>query len=185
MILTSTSSPRRSFCSFLLIAATFMTACRSMTPSQFATNTPRFEPLAFFEGATHSWAVIENRRGNPTSRFRADLRGTRDGDTLAIEQNFTFDDGRKQQRRWRIRRIDEHHYEATANDVVGVSKGEAWGNVFRWSYSTAGHRAGFRDDLHFHLWMYLMEDGQTLINRVTITKFGIVVARTTEYFRRG
>ncbi|MDP9194468.1 MAG: DUF3833 domain-containing protein [Acidobacteriota bacterium] len=156
-----------------------------MAPAQFAANRPSFEPLTFFEGPTHSWAVIENRRGDPTSQFRADLVGRREGDEIAIEQNFTFAGGRREQRLWRIRRIDGHHYEATANDVVGVSRGEAWGNVFRWSYTTAGSRRGWIDDLHYDLWMYLMEDGETLINRVTITKLGIVVARTTEYFRRG
>ena len=34
-------------------------------------------------------------------------------------------------------------------------------------------------------WMYLADDGDTMINRVIISKLGIVVAETTEYFRRG
>lgn len=155
-----------------------------MAPADFATNSPAFDPLAFFDGRTHSWAVIENRRGDPTSQFRADLHGRRDGDTLVIEQNFTFAGGRRQTRTWRIRRLDAHRYEATANDVVGVSRGEAWGNAFRWRYTTEGKRAWFVDDLDYSLWMYLMEDGRTLINRVTISKFGVVVAQTTEQFVR-
>lgn len=155
-----------------------------MSPADFAANSPKLDPLAFFDGATRSWAVIENRRGNPTSEFRADLVGTRDGNELVIEQNFTFEGNRTQTRVWRIRRISEQQFEATADDVVGISRGEMRGNVVRWHYTTEGKRAWFIDDLDFSLWMYLMEDGETLVNRVTITKFGIVVARTTEQFHR-
>lgn len=168
-----------------MLSAAFFSGCRSMQPSQFAGSTPQLDPMAFFEGPTRSWAVIENRRGDPTSQFRAELVGRREGDVLHVTQNFTFAGGRTQERLWQFRRVDANRYEATANDVVGTARGEAWGNVFRWSYRTAGSRRGFIDDLDYDLWMYLMEDGETLINRVTITKFGVVVARTTEYFRRG
>ncbi|HEX8618452.1 MAG TPA: DUF3833 family protein [Thermoanaerobaculia bacterium] len=167
-----------------LIVLLAVTGCRSMTPSQLAATTPALDPLQYFEGATRSWGVIENRRGDPMSQFRADLVGHRDGDELTIEQRFTFADDRRETRHWRIRRVAPNRYEATANDVVGVSIGEARGNTFHWSYVTAGTRAGFIDDLRYELWMYLMEDGRTLINRVTITKFGVVVARTTERFQR-
>ncbi|HEX8252880.1 MAG TPA: DUF3833 family protein [Thermoanaerobaculia bacterium] len=168
----------------LLMFTLFSTACRSMTPSELAATKPAFDPLQYFDGATHSWGVIENRRGNPVSQFNADLTGRRAGDELTIEQRFTFENDRRETRHWRIRRFGPNRYEATANDVVGVSKGEARGNTFHWSYVVEGERAGFIDDLRYELWMYLMDDGQTLINRVTITKFGIVVARTTERFRR-
>lgn len=168
----------------LILMLLVMSGCRTMTPSELAATTPVLDPLQYFEGETRSWGVIENRRGDPVSQFRADLTGRREGDLLTIEQRFTFVDDRRETRRWRIRRVAPNRYEATANDVVGVSKGEARGNTFHWSYVTAGSRAGFIDDLRYELWMYLMDDGKTLINRVTVTKFGIVVARTTERFRR-
>ena len=34
-------------------------------------------------------------------------------------------------------------------------------------------------------WMYLADGGDVLVNRVIISKFGIVIGGTTEYFRRG
>lgn len=155
-----------------------------MVASDFAADRPVFDPLQFFDGRTHSWAVMESRSGNPTSHFTADLTGHRAGDELSLEQVFTFSDGRKERRLWHIRHVSEHAYEATANDVVGVARGEAWGNAFHWSYVTAGSRSWSLDDLRFDLWMYLTEDGTTLINRVNISKFGFVLARTTEYFQR-
>lgn len=179
----TTVPPNRSILLFLSTLFLLSAACRSMAPQNFTEAAPRFEPLKFFEGPTHSWGVVENPRGNPIRTFRADLMGRRIGSELEISQKFTWSDGRIEERTWRVRRIDEHRYEATANDVVGRSSGEAFGNVFRWKYTVAG--ATPLTNLRFHLWMYLQEDGETMINRVNITKFGVTVARTTEYFRRG
>lgn len=39
--------------------------------------------------------------------------------------------------------------------------------------------------VHMKHWMYLADGGDTLVNRVIISKFGIIVSEATEYFRRG
>ena len=160
-------------------------ACHGLKPVSFAGAEPRFEPEKFFEGPSRSWGVTENRSGQPTSRFRADLMGRREGGDLVITQDFTYQDGRQQRRVWRLRRIDDHRYEATANDVVGVSVGYAYGNVFHWEYTLALRPGNLLANVRFKLWMYLQADGETLINRVTISKLGIIVAETTEHFHRG
>jgi hypothetical protein len=168
-----------------LMTGVLMAGCSSLQPPSFDGGRPHFEPDRFFEGPTHSWGVIENQSGNPRSRFRAEMMGRREGESLVITQDFRFEDGRTQQRIWRLRRIGEHRYEATANDVVGVATGEAFGNVFRWEYTLALRPGNPLANVRFHLWMYLQDDGQSMINRVTITKFGLVIGQTTEYFRRG
>jgi Protein of unknown function (DUF3833) len=166
---------------FCLLAA----GCRTMRPESFAGAEPRFEPEKFFEGPTRSWGVIESRSGRPKSRFRTEMMGRREGSDLVITQDFTFEDGHKQQRVWRVRRIDDHRYEATANDVVGVSHGLAYGNTFHWEYTVALRPGNPLANVRFKLWMYLQADGETMINKVTISKLGVIVARTTEHFHRG
>jgi hypothetical protein len=153
-----------------------------LKPESFASAEPRFDPLQFFDGPTRSWGVLESRSGKPKSRFKTDLMGRREGEDLVITQDFTFEDGHRQQRVWRVHRVDDHHYDATANDVVGVSHGLAYGNTFRWEY-TVGKDPLTR--LRYKLWMYLQADGETLINRVTVTKLGVILAQTTEHFHRG
>jgi Protein of unknown function (DUF3833) len=154
-----------------------------LKPESFAGAEPRFDPLQFFDGPTRSWGVLESRSGKPKSRFKTDLMGRREGEDLVITQDFTFEDGHRQQRVWRVHRVDDHHYDATANDVVGVSHGLAYGNTFRWEY-TVGKGNPFTR-LQYKLWMYLQADGETLINRVAITKLGVILAQTTEHFHRG
>ena len=156
-----------------------------MAPQNFDRSAPRFEPEKYFEGPTRSWGVMESRHGNPRSRFRTEMMGRRDGDTLVITQDFTFEDGRKQQRVWRIRRIDEHRYEATAPDVVGTAPGTAYGNSFHWEYTLALTPHNVFTRVHMNHWMYLQADGEVMINRVIISKLGVILAETTEQFHRG
>lgn len=159
--------------------------CASMRPEQFAAGTPPFDPMHYFEGQTRSWGVIESRSGEPRSTFRATMLGVRDAGGLTITQNFLFDSGRKQQRIWHIKRIDEHRFDATGSDVVGIATGYAYGNTFRWEYTLQLTPGNPLTRVRMKHWMYLAEDGDSMINRVIISKLGIVVAETTEYFRRG
>lgn len=124
--------------------------------------------------------------GAPRSRLRAELVGRRvSPDEVEIAQNFTFEGGRTQQRLWRIRRVDAHRFVATSGDVIGPARGYASGNSFRWEYTLQLRPGNFLSRVRMEHWMYLLEDGETLLNRVVIRKFGLVVAQTTEYFRKG
>ncbi len=167
-----------------LILAIVLTACTGVPVEHFDRATPDFDPIAYFDGPTHSWGVIQAADGAPKSRFRADLSGHRDADGLVLIQNFTFEDGHTQQRNWRLHRVDAHRYDATASDVIGVATGYAYGNAFRWDY-TLQLTSNPLSRVQMHHWMYLAGDGVTLLNQVTIRKFGVQVGGTTEYFQRG
>ena len=154
-----------------------------LAPQSFARVEPRLEPDRFFEGHTRSWGVVEDRAGEPRRRFTTEAVGRRQGGELVLTQDLRFEDGETQRRVWRLRRIGEHLYEATANVVVGAATGEAHGNAFRWRYTLALGSGSAVETVDLRHWMYLQEGG-TLVNRVAITKFGIVVGQVTEYFQR-
>ena len=175
-------APRLALIGLFVLAAC---GCASRQPQQFAGATPRLDPIAYFTGPTRSWGVIENRAGDPKSGFRTAMMGLREGDGLTITQDFTFEDGRRQQRNWQFKRVDAHRYNATASDVIGGATGYAWGNTFRWEYTLQLKAGNPLSRVHMKHWMYLTDDGDLLINRVIISKLGVIVAETTEYFRRG
>lgn len=176
---------RVSWPAFVLAISCLMSSCADLSPQSFADATPAFDPIAYFTGPVHAWGVIESRGGTPKSRFRADLIGRQEGGALVLTQNFRFDDGRKQQRIWHLRRVDAHRYDATANDVIGVATGYAYGNSFKWDYTLQLKPGNPFTRVRMHHWLYLAGDGRTLINRVTIRKLGLQVGGTTEYFQRG
>ena len=57
--------------------------------------------------------------------------------------------------------------------------------VFHWKYRLQLRPGNFFSRVRMEHWMYLLGDGETMINRVVIRKFGVIVAQTTEYFQRG
>lgn len=154
-----------------------------MSIQDFSSATPRFEPEKFFEGHVRSWGVIENRAGSPKSRILADIMGKRDGDSLVITQNFRFEDGTTPQRVWRLRRVDDHRYEASANDVIGPAVGYAYGNAFHWQYTLQLKPGNVLSRVRMEHWMYLLPNG-TMLNRVTVRKLGVRLGQTTEVFER-
>lgn len=155
-----------------------------MAPARFEAAAPQFQPDRFFEGTTHSWGVMETPSGAPTGRFTTTMEGARTGDVLVLTQHFRYDDGHTQERVWRVRRVDAHHYEGTAGDVVGTARGQAFGNAFRWDYTLTLSQGNALSRVRVRQWMYLQDGGETMVNRVSISKLGIVVAQTTEYFER-
>ena len=73
---------------------------------------------------------MENRAGAPKQVVKTLTVGHWEGNTLRLEQDLTLGESKPQHRSWRIRKLDVHRYEATANDIVGTVQGEAYGNVF-------------------------------------------------------
>ncbi|MGI8435629.1 MAG: DUF3833 family protein [Chthoniobacterales bacterium] len=168
------------FLAFALLAG----GCSTMQPTQFAQERPLLDPVKYFTGATNSSGVMETRGGDPMRRVTTQTDGKWDGSVLLLEQELAFSDGTKQHRSWRIRRLDAHHFEATANDMVGTARGEAYGNCFHWSFTLALSPGNPLGNVRMTQWMYLQPDGRTLLNHSTIRKFGLVVAQVTEQFRR-
>ncbi len=155
-----------------------------MQPTQFAEERPLLDPVKYFTGATNSSGVMETRAGDPMRRVTTKTNGKLDGGVLFLEQDLAFSDGTKQHRSWRIRGLDAHHFEASANDMVGTARGEAYGNCFHWSFTLALSPGNPLGNVRMTQWMYLQPDGRTLLNHSTIRKFGLVVAQVTEQFRR-
>lgn len=155
-----------------------------MKPSDFAAGRPLFDPVAFFTGETTSSGVLETRGGNPQQRVTTATSGRVVDGVLLLEQELRFSGRPPQHRSWRIRKLDAHRYEATANDMIGVARGEAHGNAFHWSFTLALSPGNPLANVRMSQWMYLQPDGRTLINHSTIRKAGIVLAHVTEQFSR-
>ncbi|MEO7168005.1 MAG: DUF3833 family protein [Spartobacteria bacterium] len=172
-------------CSFVAGALVLVfSGCASLKVADFAEERPLLDPVNYFTGQTASTGVMENRSGSPKMRVTTQTDGRWDGENLRLEQELQFSDGKMQHRSWRIRRLDAHRFEATANDMVGTATGEAYGNVFHWSFTLALSPGNPLANVRMSQWMYLQPDGRTLLNHTTISKLGIVLAQVTEQFRQ-
>ncbi|MCV6823101.1 MULTISPECIES: DUF3833 domain-containing protein [Halocynthiibacter] len=149
---------------------------------QYAKSGPRFDVSEVFDGAVLCEGVIYGPMGSVTSRFVATMDGKWSKDAGNIHEVFTYANGEEQSRNWRITVKENGHFEATADDIVGVAKGRQLGSAARLTYrlrlpeSAGGHVLSVTD------WMYQLDNG-TIINRSEMRKFGFKVAELVATMR--
>ncbi len=167
------------FCQCVLLCG-----CASVSPAAFEGTKPVLEPEIFFTGHTHSSGVFENRKGKPTQRITTATSSHMKDGVLYIEQDLMPERGKSRLRSWQLRRIDAHHVDATANDIIGTAHGAAYGSTFQWSFHLALEPGNPLKNVRMSQAMYLQPDGRSLIIRSVIRKAGFIVAEVTEQFWR-
>ncbi len=167
----------------LLPAVLLLKGCSAMNPEEYADTTPELHIEEYFNGKVRAWGIFQDRSGKVRRQFSVDILGEVDGDTLTLTEDFRYQDGEVSQRIWTIRRLDEHRYEGRADDVIGVANGLAYGKALNWRYHLLLQVGDSQYKVHFNDWMFLHEDG-VLINRATMSKFGIRLGEVTLFFRK-
>ena len=168
----------------LIVSLLFITSCsgkQSMKPEDFKDKQPRLIIEDYMSGSVKAWGILQNRSGKVTRQFSADLNGKWDGKQLILDEKFNWSDGEVQTRQWKINKIDDHNYEGTAGDVVGIAKGYSYGPAFKFEYVLLVPVKGREIKITFDDWIF-MQDEKVAINRAKMTKFCINVAELTVMF---
>mgnify|MGYP001421196674 FL=1 len=168
---------------FALLVTILLTGCsgNDMKPIDFKGKEPRLIIEEYLSGNVKAWGVLQNRSGKVTRQFSANLNGKWDGEKLILDEKFNWDDGEIQDRQWQIKKIDDHNYEGTAGDVVGIAKGYSYGPAFKFEYVLLVPVKGREMKITFDDWIFLQNE-KVAINRAKMTKFGIRVADLTVVF---
>ena len=127
--------------------------------------------------------MFQNRQGEVVKRFHVKLRGTWSNNVGRLEEDFDYSDGTKQRRVWTITRVDSHHYTGTADDVVGIAQGKAYGNALNWRYTLALPVGKKIYNVKFDDWMFLMDE-DVMLNRAVMSKWGFRLGEVTLSFRK-
>ncbi len=148
-----------------------------------ARGEPSFILEDYFAGRTRAWGMFVDRFGNVQRQFSVGIRGEFDSGQLVLTEDFSFDDGERSQRIWRITPLGDGRYVGTADDVVGVARGDVTGNRLRWAYDlnlTIGQRIW---RVHFDDIMLLQND-RVLLNRASMSKYGITLGEVIISFQQ-
>ena len=89
-----------------------------------------------------------------------------------LDEHFTYSDGSTQRRVWRLTKHADGRYTGRADDVVGEATGQTSGNAFRWNYTLRLPVDGSVYEVQFDDWMFLIDE-RVMLNRATMTKFGV------------
>jgi len=160
-----------------------LSSCGSVDVGHYADQQPQLNLERFFSKPVKAWGMFQNRSGEVVKRFEVKVASRREGKNLILDERFLYSDGTRQQRVWTLTPEGPGRWSGRAGDVVGVAKGEVAGNALRWLYRLNLPVDGSVYEVSMDDWMYQMDE-DTLINRTSMSKFGVEVGQVTLFFRR-
>jgi len=70
-----------------------LSSCASIEPDNYVNQSPQFVLEEFFDGDVNVWGIVQNRSGNVVQRFTVDIAGSVDGNTLTLDETFSYEQG--------------------------------------------------------------------------------------------
>ncbi|MFR0687870.1 DUF3833 domain-containing protein [Enterobacterales bacterium AE_CKDN230030158-1A_HGKHYDSX7] len=158
-------------------------SCGNVAVEDYAGQQPELDLVRFFATPVEAWGMFQKRSGEVVKRFHVQVSSRRDGERLILDERFLYSDGTRQQRVWTLTPQGAGRWTGRAADVLGEARGEVAGNALRWRYRLLLPVDGSTYEVRFDDWMYLMDE-DTLINRSSMSKFGVELGQVTLFFRR-
>ncbi len=166
-----------------VLAPGLLAGCAGPQLADHAQQRPVLDLRRYFDGPVTAHGMLLDWRGQVTRRFVVRIDGRWQGDEGRLDEHFEFADGERQRRIWTLRREADGRYSGTADDVVGIARGEQAGPAFRWTYTLRIPVDGRDWDIQFDDWMFLIDE-RTLLNKATMRKFGLPVGEVLLSFSR-
>ncbi|MDH4051571.1 MAG: DUF3833 domain-containing protein [Rubrivivax sp.] len=167
----------------LLVTTALVAGCASPVPADYAAERPLLDLKTYFNGPLTAHGIFTDRSGKVVRRFTVAMTGTWNGNEGVLDEQFSYSDGTRQTRVWRLTDLGNGRYEGRADDVVGVAQGQAAGNALNWQYTLSLPVDGKVWEVQFDDWMYLVDD-RVMLNKAVMSKFGVRLGEVTLSFHR-
>ena len=160
-----------------------LTGCSTQQIADYASEKPVLDLTRYFNGTLDAYGVFTDRSGSVVKRFTVVMNCTWTGDEGVLDEDFTYSDGTKQKRIWRLKKLADGKFTGRADDVVGIALGESRGNAFHWTYTMSLPVDGKVYEVQFDDWMYLVDE-RVMLNKAVMSKFGVRLGEVTLSFTK-
>ena len=143
---------------------------------------PDFTPEIYFAQSLKAYGVFIDRFGTVRRQFEVTVNGTLTPDGFILDEDFLYDDGEVEIRRWRVTKLGEGRYQGRCDDVVGVAEGVHKDNMLSWQYRFRLDMFGRKVTVAFDDVMLLHADG-IMVNRAIVSKWGLKLGEVLLTFR--
>jgi hypothetical protein len=174
---------RRSLLAVLAAGMLALGCASAPTPTDYAAEKPVLALEKYFNGELVAHGLFTDRGGKVVRRFTVLMKCSWTGDDGVLDEDFTYSDGKKERRVWRLKKLPDGRYTGTADDVVGTAQGQASGNAFQWAYTLRLPVDGSVYEVQFDDWMYLVDE-RVMLNKAVMSKFGIRLGEVTLAFTK-
>ncbi len=169
-----------------LTTAVLLIAACSGQPSltDDALTAEEFELQEFFNGKSVAYGQFQDTFGTVRTRFKVDIDGSWDGETLTLVEDFAYDDGSSERRIWTLVQSNDEAWVGSAPGVIGNALGQEDGDRFNWSY-TIDLPLGAGDTMRvkFDDWMWLLAEDR-ILNKAYMSKYGVPLGEVTILFEK-
>ncbi|QXZ10635.1 DUF3833 domain-containing protein [Comamonas sp. Y33R10-2] len=160
-----------------------LVGCAGPQVTDYAKEKPVLELDRYFNGRVMAHGIFQKRNGEVARRFTVVMDCHWEGNQGVLDEHFSYADGSKERRVWRLTKHADGRYTGRADDVVGEATGQTSGNAFRWNYTLRLPVDGSTYEVQFDDWMFLIDE-QVLLNRATMSKFGIRLGEVLLSFQK-
>ncbi|WP_338849099.1 DUF3833 domain-containing protein [Massilia sp. W12] len=167
----------------LLCLCLALISCSHDDALRYRERGPAFDVAQFFTGKVQAWGIFQARDGHAERRFSVMIDGSMQDGILVLDEQFVFDDGKREQRVWRLRQQADGSWRGTAGDVEGEAVGVVSGPALHWRYTLLLPYRGSSIAMQMDDWMFML-DAQHVMNRTSMRKFGLEMGQVTLFFRK-
>ena len=178
-----TSTSRRRTLALGAVALALGACASAPTPADYAGEAPKLDLRSYFNGPLTAHGLFTDRSGKVVRRFTVKMNCSWSGNQGTLDEDFTYSDGKKEKRVWRLTDLGNGRYSGRADDVVGEAAGVAAGNALNWRYTLALKVDERIVNVQFDDWMYLMDE-RVMLNKAAMSKFGIYLGEVTLAFTK-
>jgi len=142
---------------------------------------PQLKLEEFFDGSVKGFGFMHTRFGKLAQQFdiSADGRWDGKGRALALTETYQFDDGHRDELKWRITKLSDARYRGSEDRIKGEAEGEQSAHHFRWQYvRDVPQKGGSSTRLKFDDCFYL-QSPNLLMARASVSRFGFEVGTIT------
>jgi len=164
---------------FLLISL-FFSGC-SVELSDYENTTPTFDIKEYFNGDMIAWGIVQDYSNKVNRHFCVELNGTWRDNKGILAEKFYFSDGEISYRNWQLIKDQDGSYRGEAEDVIGTAIGQHQGFAFQFQYELALKIDQETYQVTMDDWMFQL-DQYRVMNKTSISKFGVNVANVTIFF---
>ena len=165
----------------LTLFTTLILASCSVDLADYPDEKKPFDIKSYFSGDIVAWGMVQDYTNKVNRRFCVEIKGTWQGNKGTLAEKFYFNDGEISYRNWQLTKKDNGSYLGLAEDVVGTAIGRHQGFAFQFNYDLLLKIEDDTYQVSMDDWMYQIDDYRVM-NKTTISKFGIDVAEVTLFF---
>jgi hypothetical protein len=163
---------RRPFLAWATGSAVLGGCATAPAVEDYAAQQPTLDLRRYFNGSVRAHGMFSDRWGRVLRRFTVAMECSWNGEQGVLDEHFSYADGTRERRVWRLEHRGQGRYVGRADDVLGEAIGVASGNALQWRYVLKLPVDGRVWEVDFDDWMFLIDE-RVMLNRATMSKFGI------------